>query len=67
MEEERGQGGVKTEYGICFTSNDGKETHIVGHYSIRESAEASAEKHRKNGNRDVFIVERNVTDWKPSK
>lgn len=54
------------EYGICFTSNDGKEIHIAGHYRIRESAETSADNHRKNGNKNVFVVVREVTEWKPA-
>lgn len=53
----------KKEYGVCFTSNDGKEVHIVGQYIMRESAEESARKHRASGNKNVFIVERYVTDW----
>ena len=55
---------MKKEYGVCFTSNDGKETHISGHYTIRESAEESAKKHRQNGNKDVFVIVREVTEWK---
>ena len=57
----------KKEYGVCFTSNDGKEIHIGGHYIMRESAEASAKKHRSYGNRNVFIVERDVTEWRASR
>ena len=56
---------MKKEYGVCFTSNDGKETHIAGHYMMRESAEGSAEKHVANGNINVFVVEREVTEWRP--
>lgn len=52
------------EYGVHFKSNDGKEEHIIGHYSKREDAEKSAKKHKQNGNRNVYIVERDVTEWR---
>ena len=55
------------EYGVCFTSNDGKEVHIVGHYQLKASAEASAKKHRAYGNRNVYIVVRDVTKWERAK
>lgn len=58
---------LRKEYGVCFTSNDGKEVHIVGQYIMRESAEESARKHRASGNRNVFIVERDVTEWRASR
>lgn len=57
---------LRKEYGVCFTSNNGTEIHIGGHYIMRESAEASAKKHRSYGNRNVFIVERDVTEWRRS-
>lgn len=51
------------EYAIKFTSNDGTETHIVGHYPDRKRAEESAERHRRYGNRDVKIMVRVVSEW----
>lgn len=62
--EERGERRMKKEYAVCFTSNDGKETNISGHYMMKESAEESARRHRKNGNKDVFVIVREVTEWK---
>ena len=53
----------RKEYGVHFKSNDGKEEHIGGHYTTPERAGAYAEKCRRNGNRDVYIVVRNVTAW----
>ena len=57
---------MKKEYAVCFTSNDGKETNIAGHYMMKETAEESARKHRQNGNKDVFVIVREVTEWKRS-
>lgn len=53
----------RKEYGVHFKSNDGKEEHIGGHYTTPERAATYAEKCRRNGNRDVYIVVRNVTAW----
>lgn len=58
---------MRKEYGICFTSNDGKETHITGHYTLKDSAEESAKRHRECGNLNVFVIERKVSEWKRSK
>ena len=52
------------EYGICITSNDGKEVHLIGHYKMKESAEESAKRHRQNGNKNVFVIVREVSEWK---
>ena len=51
------------EYAVKFTSNDGTETHISGHYKTLERAEENAKKRRSYGNRNVAIVEREVTEW----
>ena len=53
-----------TEYGVHAKSNDGKEEHTGGRYRTVESAEAFAQKCRRNGNRDVYVVERDVTEWR---
>ena len=51
------------EYAVHFKSNDGKEEHVAGHYADKKRARASAETHKGNGNRDVYVVARTVTEW----
>ena len=52
------------EYGVHAKSNDGKEEHTGGSYRTAERAEVFARKCRENGNRDVYVVERDVTEWR---
>ena len=58
---------TRKEYAVHFKSNDGKEEHIAGHYADKKRARASAETHNGNGNRDVYIVARTVTEWERAK
>ena len=51
------------EYGVHFKSNDGKEEHIGGHYKTPVRAEEYAKKCKSYGNRNVYIVVRDVTEW----
>lgn len=51
------------EYGVHFKSNDGTEDHIIGNYINREEARKAAAIRIKNGNIDVYIVEREVSWW----
>lgn len=55
------------EYGVHFKSNDGKEEHIGGRYKTRERAAESAKTRKSYGNRDVYIVCREVTEWEKVK
>ena len=54
---------TRKEYAVHFKSNDGKEEHVAGHYADKKRARASAETHKSNGNRDVYVVARTVTEW----
>ena len=54
---------TRKEYAVHFKSNDGKEEHVAGHYADKKRARASAETHKGNGNRDVYVVARTVTEW----
>ena len=51
------------QYGVHFKSNDGTEEHIGGQYKTRERAAESAKTRKSYGNRDVYIVCREVTEW----
>ena len=51
------------EYAIHFKSNDGSEEHILGHYPTHEKAEERMMVHKECGNRDVYIMVRDVTEW----
>ena len=51
------------EYAIHFKSNDGSEEHILGHYQTHEKAEERMKFHKECGNRDVYIMVRDVTEW----
>lgn len=53
-----------TEYAVHIRSNDGKQEHYLGHYTTLRDAEECAEKRRSWGNRNVYIVEREVSEWK---
>ena len=55
------------EYGVHFKSNDGKEEHIGGHYKTPGRAEEYAKKCKSYGNRNVYIVVRDVTEWEKVK
>ena len=54
---------TRKEYGIHFKSNDGKEAHITGHYADPDDAKKAANRHTRIGNRDVYVVVRDVTEW----
>lgn len=51
------------EYGVHYKSNDGKEEHIGGHYRDLKKAIERANVRKGYGNKDVYIVARDVTDW----
>ena len=51
------------QYGVHYKSNDGTEEHIGGQYKTRERAAESAKTRKSYGNRDVYIVCREVTEW----
>ena len=51
------------EYGVHFVSTDGSEEHIGGHFTNKNEALQSACRKRGFGNRDVYIVKREVTEW----
>lgn len=51
------------EYGVHFVSTDGSEEHIGGHFTDKNEALQSACRKRGFGNRDVYIVKREVTEW----
>lgn len=59
--------GALKEYAVHFKSNDGKEEHIAGHYTDPEAAKAAANRHKRIGNRNVYVVARDVTEWKRMK
>lgn len=52
------------EYAVHIRSNDGKEEHYLGHFTSVEHAQQCYEKRKRWGNREVYIVEREVTAWK---
>lgn len=54
---------MRTEYGVHFKSSDGKEEHITGHYTDVNDAMASMGRKIANGNKDVYLVTREVTEW----
>lgn len=55
------------EYGVHRKSSDGKAEATGGCYRTAQGAEAFARKCRESGNRDVYIVERDVTEWRRMK
>ena len=58
---------TRKEYAVHFKSNDGKKEYVVGNYADKKRARASAETHKGNGNRDVYVVVRDVTQWEKVK
>ena len=52
-----------TEYAVHFVSNDGSEEHITGHFASENEANESAGRKIAFGNKDVYIVAREVTEW----
>ena len=52
-----------TEYAVHFVSNDGSEEHITGHFASENEAYESAGRKIAFGNKDVYIVAREVTEW----
>lgn len=55
------------EYAVHIISNDGTEEHFLGHYTKLSQAKEAAERRKGYGNRDVYIAEREVTEWVKSK
>lgn len=55
------------EYAVHIVSNDGTEEHYLGHYIKLSQAKEAAERRKGYGNRDVYIAEREVTEWVKSK
>lgn len=55
------------EYSVHIISNDGTEEHYLGHYKKLADAKEHAKIRSSYGNRDVYVVEREVTEWKKMK
>ena len=55
------------EYAVHITSNDGTEEHYLGHYTKLSDAKERAKMRESYGNKDVYVVEREVTEWAKSK
>ena len=55
------------EYAVHITSNDGTEEHHLGHYTKMSDAKERAKTRESYGNKDVYVVEREVTEWIKSK
>lgn len=51
------------EYAVHIISNDGTEEHVLGHYTKLSKAKERAKIRESYGNRDVYVVEREVTEW----
>lgn len=55
------------EYAVHIISNDGTEEHYLGHYTKLSEAKEAARKRAGFGNRDVYVAEREVTEWAKTK
>ena len=55
------------EYSVHIISNDGTEEHYLGHYPKLSQAKKHAKTREGYGNRDVYVAEREVTEWIKSK
>ena len=55
------------KYAVHIISNDGTEEHFLGHYKRRSVADDAAKKRKGFGNRDVYVVEREVSEWVKAK
>lgn len=55
------------EYAVHIVSNDGTEEHILGRYTKFSEAKDHARRRTGFGNRDVYVVERDVTEWTKTK
>ena len=58
------EGQTRKEYAVHIVSNDMTEEHILGHYKSLKDAMEQAKKRKMYGNKDVYIVAREVTEWK---